>query len=234
MDRPQVVGPEAERWPRLEARRWPAAGGASVGGGPAGEAARSLVVLCHGLGESGSRWSGFVQAVAPRLPGAAFSAPAGPQPAGAVPARRWWDYHDARPGAAEAGVRAGAGALAGFVQEECARLGLPLRACALVGFSQGAMVALHAGLRLPQAPAAVLAYAGKLVVSNTGEVTARPPVLLVHGREDRNVPPQGSTDAAAVLAALGVQSSALLLDGLDHTIDARAVEIGAVFLRGHL
>ena len=45
---------------------------------------------------------------------------------------------------------------------ELARLGLPASALALVGFSQGAVLALRVGLLRDVAPAAVLAFGGGL------------------------------------------------------------------------
>ena len=48
---------------------------------------------------------------------------------------------------------------------------LPPSALALVGFSQGTMMALHVGLRRATAPAAIVGYSGVLVVSARGEIS---------------------------------------------------------------
>ena len=77
------------------------------------------------------------------------------------------------------------------------RRNLPPSALALVGFSQGTMMALHVGLRRAVAPAAIVGYSGMLVTPNDGpaeamaaEIKSRPPVLLVHGDSDELIPVQ--------------------------------------------
>src|SRR5258708_39135806 len=82
---------------------------------------------------------------------------------------------------------------------------------ALVGFSQGTMMALHAGLRRPTAPLAIVGYSGLLVEPPeaqaekfVAEIKSRPPVLLVHCDRDELIPVQALLLAANGLGALGV------------------------------
>ena len=82
-----------------------------------------------------------------------------------------------------------------FLDSELGRTGLDESKLALVGFSQGTMMALHVGLRRKRAPAAILGYSGMLVgPEHLGEATARsatgrtPPILLVHGDQDNVLP----------------------------------------------
>ena len=55
------------------------------------------------------------------------------------------------------------------------RLGLPASALALVGFSQGTMMALHVGLRRAVPPAAIVGYSGLLVLPPDGNLENSPP-----------------------------------------------------------
>ena len=78
---------------------------------------------------------------------------------------------------------------------------------ALVGFSQGAMMALHVGLRRRRAPAAIVGYSGLLVgPERLKEATARdprgapPPILLIHGDQDPVIPVEAMFMAAEALA----------------------------------
>jgi phospholipase/carboxylesterase len=209
----------------LAARRWrPAAG-----------PARRLAVLCHGYSETPERWAVFAREAATLLPGLAFAAVEGPEPMPhATQARRWWDYADKRPGVAEAGVRESAALLEGFVAAELAQMGLAPGDCMLVGFSQGAMVALHLGLRMAAAPACILSFAGRLVESDTlGEVVARPPVLLVHGSTDIHVPPTECARAAETLRSWGVPVETKVLEGVGHVLEGEGIAAGIGFLRAH-
>lgn len=99
-------------------------------------------------------------------------------------------------------------------------------ATALVGFSQGAIVALEATQvdAMPSAAARVIALAGRFA-----EPARRAPQALryhlIHGEEDRVVPTRASIDAARALQALGAQVTLDLLPGLGHGIDSRAVRL---------
>ncbi|RYJ03353.1 MAG: phospholipase, partial [Acetobacteraceae bacterium] len=119
--------------------------------------------------------------------------------------------------------------LEAFLEAELARLGLPGSALALVGFSQGCMMALYAGLRRQAAPAAILGYSGALLAAEAlaGEIACRPPVLLVHGEADEVVPVAASRAAEATLRAAGVPVESLYRPGLAHGIDEPGLAAGA-------
>lgn len=200
--------------------------------GPArGGAARQLVVLLHGLGADGDDLIGLAPEWARHLPEAAFVAPHAPHPCDMAPyGRQWFSVADRDPARMAAGVAAAAPLVEAFLAEELGRLRLPPEALALMGFSQGAMTALHAGLRGAVTPAAILAYSGALLDPQglaAGLPARRPPVLLVHGEQDEVVPAWSTRFAESALQEAGVPAEALLLPGLDHAIDARGIEAGA-------
>lgn len=200
-------------------------------GGPA----RQLVVLLHGVGADGADLIGLAPILAEALPDAAFVAPDAPSPCDMAPyGRQWFSLQDRSPARLAAGVRTAEPALRAFLEAELSRLSLPASALALAGFSQGAMTALHTGLRLPEPPAAILAYSGALLApeSLAAEVGARPPppVLLVHGELDGVVPVRASRMAEAALRAAGVSVEALYIPGLDHSIDDAGLAAGIAAL----
>jgi len=198
-------------------------------GGPA----RRLVVLLHGVGADGADLIGLAPALAEALPDAAFVAPDAPFPCDMAPyGRQWFSLQDRSPARLEAGVRAVEPVLRAFLGSELSRLSLPASALALAGFSQGAMTALHTGLRMPESPAAILAYSGALLApaSLAAEIRGRPPVLLVHGEADGVVPVRASRAAEGVLRAAGVPVESLYIPVLDHTIDAAGLEAGIAAL----
>ena len=73
----------------------------------------------------------------------------------------------------------------------------------LAGFSQGGMMALHCGLRLQPAPAAIISFSGALLRHDDLSLksdSTYPPVQLVHGSallEGRNNTASGGQPAAA-------------------------------------
>jgi phospholipase/carboxylesterase len=201
-------------------------------GPKSGGRATCLVVLIHGLGANGHDLIDLGPAWGEALPDAAFAAPDAPEQNGIMPfGRQWFDVGDRTPARLAAGVAVAASDLLGFVDAELARLRLPLSEVALMGFSQGAMVALHAGLRRPVPPRAILAFSGSLLDAVPARDSPAPPVLLVHGERDEVVPAERSVLAERALRAASVPVESLFVPALGHGIDAAGLSAGALFLQ---
>ena len=127
--------------------------------------ARKLVVFLHGFGADGNDLIDIGQQWQTLLPDAAFLSPHAPQPcAGAPYGRQWFGLTFRDPGERWRGVEEARPALDAFLDHELAGHGLENRDLALVGFSQGTMMALHTGLRRKTALAGIVGYSGVLVV----------------------------------------------------------------------
>jgi phospholipase/carboxylesterase len=214
--------------PRLEPRA----------GGPA----RELVVFLHGYGADGNDLIDIGRAWQPLLPNAAFVSPHAPEPCAMAGAgRQWFGLTFREPKERWIGVNTAAPVLERFLDAELERRKLPPSALALVGFSQGTMMALHVGLRRAAAPAAIVGYSGMLVLpadavtdALASEIRSRPPVLLVHGDRDDLIPPQALFQAAQGLSALGVPTEWHLSAGIGHGIDGEGLRHGGEFLARRL
>src|SRR5215813_13306486 len=126
---------------------------------PVSGRATALVVLLHGYGANGDDLIALAHGWRGRLPDAAFVAPNAPEAVpGMLGALQWFALTLQDPGEYWRGVVAAAPSLDRFIAKELARLGVTAHRLALVGFSQGTMLALHVGLRQAVAPAAVVAY----------------------------------------------------------------------------
>ncbi|HEX9809764.1 MAG TPA: dienelactone hydrolase family protein [Alphaproteobacteria bacterium] len=203
--------------------------------GPAGGAdARWLVVLLHGVGADGADLIGLAPRLAEVVPGARILAPHAPEPCDMAPVgRQWFSLQDRGDAALHAGAERARPDLEAFLATALAEAGLGPSRLILAGFSQGAMAALHAGLRRDAAPAAILALSGALIAPArlAAEIACRPPVLIVHGEEDPVVSPALARRAEKALRAAGVAVEAHLLPGLGHGIDERAFALTADFLK---
>ena len=205
---------------------------------PRSGAARQLVVFLHGYGADGNDLIDIGRAWQQLLPQAAFLSPHAPEPCAQAPVgRQWFALTFRNPDERWIGVNKAAPLLERFLDAELARHKLPPSALALVGFSQGTMMALHVGLRRAVAPAAIIGYSGILVERPDGnaqkfaaEIKSRPPVLLVHGDRDDLIPPQALFQATQGLAALGVPVEWHLSAGVGHGIDAEGLRHGGEFL----
>jgi phospholipase/carboxylesterase len=205
---------------------------------PRSGAARQLVMFLHGYGADGNDLIEIGQLLQPLLPQAAFVSPHAPEPCGDAPmGRQWFALTFRDPNERWVGVNKAAPVLERFIDAELARHALPPSALALVGFSQGTMMALHVGLRRAVPPAAIVGYSGLLVLPPDGNldtfaagIRSRPPVLLVHGDQDDLIPSQALLQAAQGLAALGVPAEWHLSAGVGHGIDPEGLRHGGDFL----
>lgn len=198
---------------------------------------RQLVVFLHGYGadgndliELGREWQAW-------LPDAEFVAPHAPDRCAQAPSGRQWFPLSSR-GEDErwSGVNTARPALDGFIDVELARLGLDERRLALVGFSQGTMMALHVGLRRPRRPAAILGYSGLLAgPEHLGEAVKAgggtpPQILLVHGDADNVIPVEALFAASDALGKNGLPVQWHLSFGVAHGIDGGGLKHGGQFL----
>ncbi len=135
----------------------------------AGGAPQQLVIFLHGYGADGNDLIGLGREWARALPHAAFVSPNAPEemPSGFFGGRQWFALDTRAEHEWENGVRRAQPVLEAFIHAEAARHKLPLSAVALVGFSQGTMMALQTGLRLSETPAAIVGFSGHLAESGT-------------------------------------------------------------------
>jgi len=205
---------------------------------PRSGAARQLVVFLHGYGADGNDLIEIGRAWQPVMPHAAFVSPHAPNPCGQAPTgREWFPLTFRDPNERWTGVNKAAPVLDRFLDAELARHRLPPSKLALVGFSQGTMMALHVGLRRATAPIAIVGYSGLLAVPPdanpekfAAEIKSRPPVLLVHGDRDDLIPVQALFHAASGLAALEVPVEWHISAGIRHGIDQEGLRHGGEFL----
>jgi phospholipase/carboxylesterase len=209
---------------------------------PASGPARQLVVFLHGYGADGNDLIEIGRAWQPLLPHAAFVSPHAPEPCGQAPVgRQWFALTFRDPDERWVGANKAAPVLERFLDAELNRHQLPPAVLALVGFSQGTMMALHVGLRRAVPPAAIVGYSGLLVTPPDGnletlaaEIKSRPPVLLVHGDRDDLIPPRALFESVQALAALGISAQWHLSPGIGHGIDAEGLRHGGEFLGSRL
>jgi len=180
-----------------------------------------LVLLFHGVGSSARDLVPLGEALVPHLPGATIVSVQAPEAAG--PGWQWFSVQGVTEADRPARVAAAMPAFLQAVrqwQEACATE--PARTT-LIGFSQGAIMALES-TQLDSAPAGrVIALSGRF---------ARPPRIahgsvrtqLMHGDADAVMPVRLAVDALAQLQGLGGVATLDRFPGLGHGIDRRVVD----------
>lgn len=194
---------------------------------------KKIIVLLHGFGSSGTDMISLAPQWQDALPDTLFLAPHAPQRCSMMGAGyQWWGLSGFAPSALAAGAASAAPAIDAFIDRKLAQYGLTEADLALVGFSQGTMMALHVGLRRPGAVAAVVGYSGMLAgsVGLAHGDFSKPPVLLVHGTADPVVPVAALHMSESELKRLGVEVTTHISYGVAHSVDPVGLRLGRDFI----
>jgi phospholipase/carboxylesterase len=203
---------------------------------PRGAQPTALVVLLHGYGANGDDLIGLADGWQQLLPGAVFVAPNAPQ---SIPGMhgglQWFALTLRDPSEYWRGVAAAQPDVDRFLDRELGRYRLQPDRLVLVGFSQGTMLALHVGLRRRQAPAGIVGYSGLLAgPEHLGDITVRPPILLIHGGADELIPVEAMHIAREQLAAARLRVEWHVRPRLGHGIDPEGQWMAAHFIAAAL
>lgn len=203
---------------------------------------KQLIVLLHGYGADGGDLIGLAPYFAAILPDALFIAPHAPQRCEmGGGGRQWftlagWEPGESWPEKLWPEIVSSGKILDAWLNEQLAEHNLQNDQLALVGFSQGTMMALHVGLRRAAPLAAIVGYSGALLGPEhlTHEITARPPVMLVHGDQDPVVAFAEMAAAEKILKINHVPVFTLARPGLPHGIDDEGTIAAARWMKNRL
>lgn len=208
--------------------------------------ARASVIFLHGLGADGHDF----EPVAPmlRTDGVRFVFPHAPSipvtinSGWVMPA--WYDIRSfsfddsAREDAAQ--IEASALRISALVQRERDR-GIPAERIVIGGFSQGAALAVHVGVRHPDRLAGVLALSGYLVLADRlgrerSEANRGTPILLCHGQADGVVPITAGRASLAALKATADPGAVIEWNAfpIGHEVSPDEIETVGAWLRARL
>ncbi len=202
--------------------------------------ASSLVIFLHGYGADGADLLGLADPLAPHLPGTVFVAPDAPEPCAGNPFGRQWFPIPWLDGSSDAeaaeGLRRSSEDLNAFLDARLADEGMTPDRLAVVGFSQGSMMALHVLPRRPAPVAGIVAFSGRLLQPEqlAAEAISKPPVLLVHGDEDPMVPFADMGLAGQALTDAGFETYGHVMQGTGHGIAPDGLSVALAFLSDRL
>ena len=137
---------------------------------------------------------------------------------------------------AMAGLARAADAVNRFADARLADEGLAAKDLILLGFSQGAMTALHVAPRRANPIAGVVAISGRLIAPErlATETLSKPPVLLMHGDRDDVVDFNEMALAGRVLAAAGFATFSHVMKGSGHGIAPDGLQVALAFMQDQL
>ncbi|MGD9943263.1 MAG: alpha/beta hydrolase [Burkholderiaceae bacterium] len=188
-------------------------------------APRRLLVFLHGAGSSPETFAPVAIAWQLKFPGATAILLTAPLPGSTDQGRDWFDPR---------GISADRAPRVTQASDEVARqlaalhrdTGLSAQQTTVIGFSQGATVALELARRHPEAAACIVSYAGQLASPIAVGERISATVHLLHGEFDSVVPLPHALRAHRGLTAAGADVTLDIVEGEAHTIGQTMIVIG--------
>ena len=188
---------------------------------------RRLIALFHGVGSDAPDLVPVGQWLARAFPDAAVVSVPGPFASDLGRGRQWFSVlgitEDSRPGRV-------AEALPSFraaVQALQERLGLGPAQTALVGFSQGAIMALESSRAGMGLAGRIVSLSGRYtqLPASADEAPAATAISFIHGQQDGVIPAVHAEQAAQRLEALGAKVTLDVLPDTQHEITAETARL---------
>ena len=181
---------------------------------------QQLVLLFHGVGSNASDLLPLGQALAPHVPGALIVSVQAPDAQGS--GRQWFSVQGVTEANRPARVAATMPRFVQAVREWQEASGVDAARTTLIGFSQGAIMALESTQTDSPPAGRVIALAGRFAQPpRVASLATR--VHLIHGDADPVMPVRLADDALGQLQALGGQATLDRFPGLGHSIDSRVL-----------
>ncbi|MFL6698541.1 MAG: esterase [Vitreoscilla sp.] len=199
---------------------------------PEGQALQ-LMLLFHGVGANAQDLVPLGRLLAAEFPAAFIVSVAAPFPSDASAGRQWFPVHDIDEDSRPARVDAAMPAFVDTVAHWQAQAGVGIDAVALIGFSQGGIMALESTRDRPAIAGRVVSIAGRFArLPETANAATT--LHMFHGKADPVIPYGFTVEAAQHLVRIGADVTADVIPHVGHTIDSGIVETLVERLRGHL
>lgn len=205
---------------------------------PAAGPAEQLMILLHGWGASAASMAPLAQALRAEFAQAALLAPEGFEPADSgLAGRQWFAMNSADGALTEANRPARVAAvlprMADWVRAAQTASGVGPAATALVGFSQGAVIALELAQLHDGLAGRVLSFSGRYATLPE-RALAQTTLHFFHGATDTVIPAAQARLAMQRLAALQGDATIDIAAGVGHELPAALVRCAIGRLRTHI
>ncbi|WP_342265002.1 hydrolase [Cardinium endosymbiont of Philonthus spinipes] len=193
--------------------------------------AKKLVVLLHGVGSNGHDLIKLVPYIQDDLPDCHFMAPHGVEPYDmAAHGRQWFSLQDRTPYVMKRLLGSNVASVTEIIKQKQMGLNLTNKDTILIGFSQGAMLAIYLTLIQTEPFLSTIGFSG-LLIAPPQPINTTTPICLIHGMLDTVVAVGAVDHAIAYLAEQKVPCSGHKLKNLAHSIDNQGLAIAVDFIQ---
>ena len=195
--------------------------------------AQQLVLLFHGLGETPQAMRPLGERLAQQFPYAFVVSVVAPEPADGRTGYQWISVQGISDANFAARVSEALPAFQQAVAHWQAVSGLGPVATALIGFSQGAIMALEATRSETACAGRVVAIAGRFA-ELPDRAAAATTLHLFHGKQDEVIPYRHTVEAVQHLLQIGGDATADVLPFVGHLLDDDFVDLTIERLTGYV
>jgi len=193
---------------------------------------RKVVILFHGYGADGHDLMSLAEYWSPALPDTEFIAPHAPNVCEQNSfGRQWFSMTDWTLDKILQGLKTISPVISTYIAHVLAQRELQLEDLALVGFSQGAMLALYQAYYSLDKCAGVISYSGAFLEDVAVAPKGLPPTLLIHGDADQVIPVEATIMATQTIKKMGGHPQTIIRNALTHGIDDEGLMQGQEFLQ---
>jgi len=192
-----------------------------------------LVVLLHGLGSDGNDLISLVPYIQKAMPACHFISPHGIEAYDMAPfGRQWFSLRDRSAPVVLKLAEQNAPLINELIKHKQKELNITNDNTILIGFSQGAMIAMYLTLTQTEPYGTTIAFSGRLLPP-TNLINSLTPICLIHGNEDDVVDPQETNNAAKYFIEKGIKHEKLIINNLAHSIDDKGLKFALQFLKNY-
>ena len=195
--------------------------------------AQQLMLLFHGVGSTALDLVPLGRVLAAEFPAAFIVSVAAPAPSGAAGGREWFSVLGITEENRPERVAAALPAFRDTVRHWQKEAGVGTDAVALIGFSQGGIMALESTRDQPAVAGRVVSIAGRFATLPS-KPNAGTTLHMFHGKLDPVIPYGFTVEAAQHLVNIGADITADVIPHVGHQINDEVAELMIERLRGHL
>jgi len=198
---------------------------------------RQVIVLCHGYGGDGKNISTLAINWQRFLPDAIFLCPNAPEVCTDNPqGYQWFDMASEKEETMFEKSLAAEEKLNTFLDQVINNFQLESSNLALVGFSQGCMMSIQAGLKRKEQINCIIGYSGKVINQKhlLENINSKPKIFLMHGANDTIVSPTHLLEAKEYLKKCGLKIKTKIFKNCEHNISVEGTSLGLAFLKKNL
>lgn len=189
---------------------------------------KNLVIFLHGVGADGNNIADICNVLNRCVPDTYFLCPNGAFPYDlGIGGYQWFSLQDRTESVLLEGINKTLPIVNEYIDYNLSKYSLEDKNLAIMGFSQGCMMALHLGLRRQKAPACVIGFSGALIGAEflKQQQLRKPPIFLAHGDIDPIVDVEQMKIAAKNLKMMGIKVETHIFKNLLHGMNEKCLSL---------